>query len=45
MKYLDAILWYSAWPILIFISYKFVEYNIKSFSKKEKLKKSSKKRA
>jgi hypothetical protein len=37
MNYTDAILWYASWPILIYLSYKFVLINLKHHAKMEKL--------
>jgi hypothetical protein len=34
---MEAIIWYAAWPVVIFISWKFVSLNIDHFSKMERL--------
>lgn len=31
IDYTSAILWYASWPVVIFISYKFVRMNIEHF--------------
>ena len=36
-EYLNAIIWYCTWPVLIYISYKFVLINLKHHNKMEKL--------
>ncbi len=35
--YTEAMLWYAAWPILIFIAYKFVLLNLRHHAKMERL--------
>ena len=40
-SYLDAIIWYASWPVLIWVSYKFVMLNLKHFTNMEDLKKIS----
>ena len=35
--YTEAILWYAAWPILIFIAYKYVLLNLRHHAKMERL--------
>jgi len=37
MEYLAEIIWFTIWPILIYISVKFVQHNIKHFNKLERL--------
>ncbi len=37
MEYLGEIIWYSIWPILIYISVKFTQHNIKHYEKLERL--------
>jgi len=37
MNYIDAIFWYATWPILIFIAYKFVIFNLHHHAKMERL--------
>ena len=37
MEYLSEILWYSSWPIVIFLSVKFVQLNLKHYEKMERL--------
>ena len=34
-EYTNAILWYISWPILIYISYRFVLLNLNKYEKKE----------
>jgi len=36
-NYTDAIIWYASWPILIWLSYKFVMLNLKHYGKMERL--------
>jgi len=36
-NYTDAIIWFASWPILIWLSYKFVMLNLKHHSAMEKL--------
>ena len=36
-EYLTAILWYAFWPVLIYISYKFVLINLAHHTKMERL--------
>ncbi len=36
-QYTDAILWYAAWPAVIFIAYKFVWLNLRHHAKMERL--------
>lgn len=31
MHYLESILWLLSWPVLIYVSYKFVKLNLKHF--------------
>lgn len=33
MKYLQEILWYLSWPLLIFVSYQSVKWMLKKFEK------------
>ncbi|RUM63569.1 MAG: hypothetical protein DSZ05_08365 [Sulfurospirillum sp.] len=37
MDYTEAIIWYTAWPVLIFIAYKFVMLNLRHHAKMERL--------
>jgi len=37
MEYLSGIIWYSMWPVVIIFSLKFIQHNIKHFSKLERL--------
>jgi len=37
MEYIDAILWYAAWPVLIYIAYRFVLLNMRHHAKMERL--------
>lgn len=37
MDYKDAIFWYLSWPIVIWLSYKFVKLNLEHHKKMEKL--------
>jgi len=34
---MEAIIWYAVWPVVIYVSWKFVMLNIKHFSKMEQL--------
>jgi len=35
---MEAIIWYSVWPVVIYVSWKFVMLNIKHFTKLEQFK-------
>ena len=35
--YIASIIWFILWPLMIFVSYKFVVLNIKHFAKMERL--------
>jgi hypothetical protein len=37
MDYTTAILWYLAWPLLIWLAYRFVVLNLKHHAKMERL--------
>jgi len=37
MEYLTEMIWFTIWPILIYLSVKFVQHNIKHFNKLERL--------
>jgi len=37
MDYTEAIIWYTAWPVLIFVAYKFVMLNLRHHAKMERL--------
>ncbi|NPA65467.1 MAG: hypothetical protein GXO11_01150 [Epsilonproteobacteria bacterium] len=37
METISEILWYVSWPILVYVSWKFVWLNIKHFAKMERL--------
>jgi len=37
MEYLTEIIWYLSWPIIIFISVKFVQLNVHHYQKMERL--------
>ncbi len=39
MEYLAEIIWFSIWPVLIYLCVKFVQHNIKHFNKLERLQK------
>ncbi len=36
MNYTEAILWYTAWPILIYIAYRFVLLNLRHHARMER---------
>jgi len=38
MNYTNEILWFASWPILIWLSYKFVMLNLNHFTKMQRLK-------
>jgi len=40
---MEAIIWYSVWPVVIYLSLKFVMLNLKHFSKMERLEELEKK--
>ena len=35
MDYLDEILWFASWPIVVYFSYRFVLFNLKNYSKRK----------
>lgn len=37
MEYLNEIIWYASWPVLIYISLKFAQLNLRHFKKMEQL--------
>lgn len=37
MEYLNEIIWYASWPVLIYLGLKFVELNLGHFKKMEHL--------
>ena len=37
MEYLNEIIWYASWPVLIYVSLKFVQLNLRHFKKMERL--------
>jgi hypothetical protein len=37
MEYLSEIIWYVSWPILIIVSVKFVQLNLRHYKKMERL--------
>ncbi len=37
MEYIDAIIWYCVWPVLIYVAYRFVLLNMKHHAKMERL--------
>ncbi|MEY4504027.1 MAG: hypothetical protein RL154_319 [Pseudomonadota bacterium] len=36
MDYINSLTWIAFWPILIFIAYKFVAFNVEAFETKTK---------
>ncbi len=38
MEYTNEILWFASWPLLIWLSYKFVMLNLKHHAKMERVK-------
>jgi hypothetical protein len=37
MEYLAELVWYTSWPVVVFIALKFVQLNVKHFENMEKL--------
>jgi len=37
MQYLNEMIWYISWPIIIILSVKFVELNLRHYKKMERL--------
>lgn len=37
MEILSEIIWYASWPVLIYISVKFVQLNLQHYKKMERL--------
>jgi hypothetical protein len=37
MEYMDALLWYMSWPLIVWIAYKFVMLNLTHHAKMERL--------
>lgn len=37
MEFLEEILWYASWPVIIFISVKFVQLNLSHYQSMERL--------
>lgn len=37
MEHLSGMIWYATWPVIIYMSYKFVELNLRHFAKMERL--------
>ncbi len=35
MDYIEGMIWYGLWPVVIFVSVKFVQHNVKHFQKCE----------
>ena len=35
--YMNAIIWYALWPLLIYLSYRFVLLNLRHYTKMERL--------
>ena len=35
--YIDALIWYSTWPVLIYLAYRFVLLNLRHHAKMERL--------
>lgn len=42
-SYIAEIIWFALWPLVIYMSYKFVSLNIKHFQKLERLEELEKK--
>lgn len=36
MQYLEGMIWYAMWPLLIYVAYRFVLLNLKHFHKMER---------
>ncbi len=39
MEYLSEFIWYTSWPVVVFIALKFVQLNVQHFENMEKLEK------
>lgn len=37
MEYLSEIVWYASWPVFIYVSFKFVEFNLDHCIKTKKV--------
>lgn len=37
MEHLAGILWYATWPVIIYLSWKFVQLNLRHFAKMQRL--------
>jgi len=37
MEYLEALIWYASWPVLIWLAYRFVMLNLHHHAKMERL--------
>ena len=37
MEYLDAIIWYITWPVVVYLAYRFVLLNLTHHAKMERL--------
>jgi hypothetical protein len=37
MEYMDAMIWYGAWPVLVYVAYRFVLLNLRHHAKMERL--------
>jgi hypothetical protein len=37
MDYTEAIIWYLSWPLLIYVAYRFVWFNIRHHNQMERL--------
>ncbi len=37
MEYLEGMIWYAMWPVVIILSVKFVQHNLQHFDKLERL--------
>jgi len=37
MEYLEGMIWYGMWPVVILLSVKFIQHNLRHFKKLERL--------
>ncbi len=37
MEHLSGMIWYATWPVIIYMSFKFVELNLRHFAKMQRL--------
>ncbi len=37
MEHLSGMIWYATWPIIIYLSLKFIQLNLRHFAKMERL--------